>query len=293
MFSQFIAFLETENLTLLQVNTVTLLSFMEFCYQSGLSQANISNHMSAIRAMFIVHGLNTAPFKDQRLSLYIKSLKINAEFTPTLSKLISIEILQKIVEICSTLPHPVVYKALHLFCFFFFMRLSNILQHSSAQFDIARHLIRGDIIFGQQICTVLIKWSQTMQGRRETTTINISALGSSDLCPMKVLKNMYTVIPASKNLPLFLVCRQGVLIPLADSAARKHLKSVSSLLHISPHLTFHSFRRSATTWAFHNGVSLQEIMKHGTWSSSAVWRYIKSAPSSSQVSRTFQHHLSL
>ena len=294
MFSQFIAFLETESLTLLQVNTVILLSFMEFCYQSGLKQANISNHMSAIRAMFIVYGLNTEPFKDDRLSLYIKSLKINAEFTPTLTKIISIDTLHDIVQACQALPDPVVFKALYLFCFFSFMRLSNILPHSSAQFDITRHLARGDLVFSKNMCTILIKWSKTMQNRKETTTINIPVLGVSQLCPVAALKTMFTTIPASKNSPLFALYRQGVLSSLPDSTARKHLKSVSSLLNISPHLTFHSFRRSATTWAFHNGVSLQEIMKHGTWSSNAVWKYVKSVPSaSSQVSRIFQHHLSL
>ena len=77
------------------------------------------------------------------------------------------------------------------------MRLSNLLPHSSAQFDITRHLTRGDIIFGQQIYTVLIKWSKTMQGHRETTTITIPALGYSILCPMTALQNMYTLIPAS------------------------------------------------------------------------------------------------
>ena len=133
-----------------------------------------------------------------------------------------------------------------------------------------------------------------MQGRRQTTTIGIPTLGSSILCPVTALQSMFTLIPPSKTSPLFSVHRQGVLVPLADSAARKHLKSVSSLLNISPHLSFHSFRRSATTWAFHNGVSLQEIMKHGTWSSDAVWRYIKSVPSSSSHgSRAFQHHLFL
>ena len=105
---------------------------------------------------------------------------------------------------------------------------------------------------------------------------------------------MFAEIPASKNYPLFLVHNQGLLITLADSPARKNLKVVSGMLNISPHLTFHSFRKSATTSAFHNGVSLQEIMKHGTWSSNAVWTYIKSVPSSSsQVSRTFQSHLFL
>ena len=70
--------------------------------------------MSAIRTMFLVYGLNTVPLKDERLSLYIKSLKINAKFTPITSqsfpKIISAEILQQSVEICSTLPDPVATK---------------------------------------------------------------------------------------------------------------------------------------------------------------------------------------
>ena len=130
---------------------------MEFCFDSGMSQANISNYMSAIRAMFIVHGLNTHPFKDERIPLYIKSLKINAVFQPKTIKLISIEILQQIVAVCSGLQYPMVYKALYLFCFFSFMRLSNVLPHSSASFDITRHLTHGDVIFGQQFATVIVK----------------------------------------------------------------------------------------------------------------------------------------
>ena len=294
MFAQFLAFLELQKIHILQVNTIVLLSFMEFCYQSGLSQANISNHLSAVRAMFIVHGLNTDCFKDHRLPLYIKSLKINAVFNPTMSKIVSTDMLQSIVALCDQKQFPVVFKALYLFCFFSFMRLPNILPHSAAQFDLTRHLTRGDVIFGNHGCIVIVKWSKTIQDRKETTTISLPLLGSSPLCPVAALKSMYRTVPASKNSPLFVVHSQGKLLPLADSAARKHLKSISALLNVSPHLTFHSFRRSATTWAFHNGVPLQEIMKHGTWSSQAVWRYIKSVPSSSsQVSRAFHHHLSL
>ena len=174
------------------------------------------------------------------------------------------------------------------------MILSNILPHSAAKFDVTRHLARGDVNFGPHACTVLVKWSKTMQDRKETTTIFLPLLGSSVLCPVSALKAMFQAIPAGKNSPLFLVARQGLPVPLADSVARKHLKYISTTLNIFPHFTFHTFRRSATTWAFPNGVPLQEIMKHGTWSSQAVWRYIKSVPSSSsRVSRTFQHHLFL
>ena len=139
MFAQFIAFLEIKKIPILQVNTIALLSFMEFCYQSGLSQANISNHLSAIRAMFIVHGLNTDPFKDHRLPLYIKSLKINAVFKPNTSKIVSIDMLHQILLLCDNKPFPLVFKALYLFCFFSFMKLSIVLPHSAAKFDVTRH----------------------------------------------------------------------------------------------------------------------------------------------------------
>ena len=111
------------------------------------------------------------------------------------------------------------------------MRLSNVLPHSAAQFDVTRHLARGDVIFGPQVCTVLVKWSKTMQDCKETTTISLPLLGSSDLCPVSALKAMFQTIPASKNSPLFLVYRQGLLVPLADSAARKHLKSISTIIY--------------------------------------------------------------
>ena len=101
--------------------------------------------------MFIVYGLNTEIFKDDRLHLYIKSLKINAVFKPRMSKLVSIDMLHQIVQVCSQMQFSVVYKVFYLFCFFSFMRLSNVLPHSSAHFDVTRRLTYGDFIFGHQV----------------------------------------------------------------------------------------------------------------------------------------------
>ena len=94
-----------------------------------------------------------------------------------------------------------------------------------------------------------------MQDRKETSTISIPALGDSALCPIAALQKMIAAIPSSSNSPLFLNMHQGKTVTLADSAARKHLKMISTMLNIEPPLTFHSFRKSATTWAFQNGVS--------------------------------------
>ena len=294
MFRDFLAFLQAAALDISQVNTIILLAFMEFLVANHLSQSNISNHLAAIRAMFIVHGLSTLPFQDERISLFIKSLKINAHLQPRVSKLISIEVLNQIIDACNHLRDPILFKALYLFMFYSFLRISNVLPHSAKSFDPTRHLTRGDLIFSKNGCTIIVKWSKTLQDRKETKTIVIPQLGNSPLCPITALKAMYALYPGSKNDPLFIVSKSSPVVPLSDSTARKHLQKVSSSLHINPSLTFHTFRRSGTTWAFQNGVHIQDIMAHGTWSSDTVWRYIKSIPSSSTpVSRAFSTSLFL
>ena len=105
-------------------------------------------------------------------------------------------------------------------------------------------------------------------------TISIPDLGPSPLCPIQALQGIFHAFPASKTSHLFCMWRDSELIPLTDSVARKHLKWVSSIVHINPSLTFHMFRKSATTLAFHKGVPVQEKMQHGAWSSDAVWIYI-------------------
>ena len=95
MFKDFLFFLEEAQITPFQVTTVIILAFMESLHQKGLSQSNISNHIAGIRAMFIVYGLNTDPFKDERLPLFIKSLKINAPLALKGQKIITVNMLQK------------------------------------------------------------------------------------------------------------------------------------------------------------------------------------------------------
>ena len=136
---------------------------------------------------------------------------------------------------------------------------------------------------------IIIKWLKTLQDRRNVATVTIPALGTSMLCPVKALRDMYASFPAAKDDPLFLYNKSSLLLPLTDSMARKHLKLVSQLLDYPKHFTFHDFRRGEATWAFRNGVSIQDIQAQGTWSSQSVWRYIQLPPSA--TSSSFRSHL--
>ena len=272
-----------------QVDIHLLLSFMEFLHQNGHSKSNIANYMAAVRTLYIVHGLPTQPFRYQMIQLYLKALKIAAPFSPSIRSTLDIQTLKSLLLICDILPHPDVFKALYLTCFFSFLRLSNILPHSITRFDNSRHLARGDFIVSGNKAVLLIKWSKTIQDRKSTVTIPLPNLGQSPLCPIAAIRHMAHTIPASKNDPLFTVCKNNKLISLTDSVARKHLKNASLALQLSPSLTFHAFRRAGASWAFNHEVPLEHIMKHGTWKSDAIWTYLSSSAStSSPVSTAFQ-----
>ena len=65
-----------------QVTPLILLAYLEFLATCQLSESNISNNIAASRALHVIHGVPTLPFKDQRILLFIKSLKLTKPFAP-------------------------------------------------------------------------------------------------------------------------------------------------------------------------------------------------------------------
>ena len=199
--------------------------------------------------MYIIYGMDTACMRDQRIPMFVRALTPTRVFNPSLLITIHENILSHIIKVTQQMQHPLIFPSLYLLCFFSFLRLSNILPHSVKNFDILRQLCRGDLIFSQNSVVIIIKWSKTLQDRRNVATVTIPALGTSMLCPVKALRDMYASFLAAKDDPLFVYNKNSLLLPLTDSMARKHLKLVSQLLDYPKHFTFHDFRRGGATWA--------------------------------------------
>ena len=141
-----------------------------------------------------------------------------------------------------------------------------------------------------------MKWSKTLQDRVKITTVDIPYFGASALCPIAALQQMMGTYPSHSDSALFQIPQGKTLVPLTDSAARKHLKQVSSLLGLHRSHTFHDFRKGGgggggASWAFQHGVPIQDIQAQGTWTSNCVWRYIALPSSQSQVSEAFTSRL--
>ena len=118
MFKDFLAFLHLITTPVQPITVSTVLSFMEYLVQAGCSASNITNYITALRSMCILLACNTATFRDNRIQMFVKAITINRPLEPVLYLPID-EILLSIVEACEDLPHPIVFKALYLLCFFF------------------------------------------------------------------------------------------------------------------------------------------------------------------------------
>ena len=121
MFREFLAFLVAAGLLINQVTIVTLLIFMEFLVDQGLSPSNIVNHMVAIHSQFILYGLVKSPFRDERIHLFQKSLRYTRPFCPKVTQIITTDMLSHMLIVSETLQYPIVFKALYSFFFLFYV----------------------------------------------------------------------------------------------------------------------------------------------------------------------------
>ena len=90
----------------------------------------------------MIYNGDASVFRDHRIPLFIK---INRPLNPVFKTLIDEELLLVMILACDGFQHPLIFKALYLFTYFSFLRLSNILPHTARLFDASRHLCIGDL----------------------------------------------------------------------------------------------------------------------------------------------------
>ena len=271
-----------------------ILAFLEFLTFNKVSHAGIINYLSAIKTKFSHFGIDISPFLDPRIKLYTKSILRTSPFNPNIKSIIDIPMLNSLITQCDLIHMGIVFKAAILTSFFSFLRISNLVPHSTSSFDFMKQLARADVIFAPPGAHIIIKWTKTLQFKNKIRILKIPSLGSSPLCPVSALKQMLKLYSGSPNSPLFQIKCYGTWVPLTDTRLRKALtRLILSLGWENKNITFHSLRRSGATWAFNSNIPLQHIQSQGTWTSEAVWSYItQDHRTSDMVATTFQQRLS-
>ena len=294
LFRSFVAFSIVANVNIRQLSLSEALSYLEFLVDNRTTAHMVSNHVSAIRAMFVLYDIPYQLWDHPKIKYFIKSIKMARPLALPKKNIIDLNTLKSIIAVISNWPNSVVYKAVFLTAFFGFFRLSNIAPHAISEFDITRHFTGGDIFFQKDEVQLLLKWSKTMQYRNEYKLVSLPKLGKSTVCPYRALRNLMHLYAPDHQAPLFQIKNvAGGWQVLTDSRIRKTLANVNQKLRLPKnYYTFHAFRRSGATLAYEMDVPIKEIKDHGTWASDCVWTYIRpQASAGHQVAQKFRRRL--
>ena len=231
----------------------------------------VANYVSAIKANFVLYDLPFCVLDHPQIKYFLKALKINRPLKVKSNNIITIAWLIEISKACEGFTSAI------LLGFFAFLRLSNLAPHALAGFDSTRHLTGHDVFFTKNYAKVLIKWSKTIQTRDKVQCLTLSKLKNRIICVYRALKKIFKLYPMSSDSSLLQLPSQYGFQPLTDPHVRKFLKRINIALNLpSNYFTFHDLRRSGATLAYNADVPIQDIKRHGTWSSDCVWRYIQS-----------------
>ena len=248
----------------------------------------LSNYVSALKAMSMVHNINFTLFDHPQVKYYLKAVKINRPLAVPKRNVIDIPTLKRFISLVSTLKNALTLRALFLVAYFGFFRLSNLVPHVARDFDPSRHFAGGDVFFGKTTVKLLLKWSKTLQYRNQAKVISLPKLDSS-ICPYRALQDLINFFSPTAMEPLFLCHTGRGCQVITDSTVRKTLATLNQAMGFHrAYFTFHAFRRSGASLAYSNRVPIEDIQQHGTWTSKCVWRYISlDDANSSRVAHAF------
>ena len=260
----------------------TLLTFVSYLAQQGLTHQSIKVYLSAVRNLHVSAGLHEQ-FSRQltpRLELVLKGIKKEKSKTssPAGRLPITIEVMQKMkaVLVCSTAQYDdVLLWAAGCLAFFGFLRCGEFTVPSQSEYDPDSHLSLTDIALDNKVnpslIQVRIKQSKT-DPFRQGVDIYLGRTGKGIICPIQAIVP-YLMKRGAQPGPLFI---------LSDGSYLTRLRFASSITSVlqrvginSKQYNTHSFRIGAATTAKEAGISDVEIKMLGRWKSSAYQLYVR------------------
>ena len=275
-FKSFVLFCNYFKLCAVPVSQDTLDIYVQFLSRSFKSIVSIKNYVNGVKVLHLTVG---APFPetDYAFQLLLRGLgRLNpheeAQALPV-TPLLLLRI-HEIMDLSNTFNKAL--WAVFVMSFFLFARKANMVPPSVTQFDVRKHLARGDISDSVDGLVVVFKWSKTIQLGERHLTIPLLALPDSHLCPVRAYRDMLRAVPAGGSSPAFLyLSDKSKPVTLTHVTFVESFRRLLKRVGVNPKgYSGHSFRRGGASCAFQAGVPGELVQLHGDWRSDAYLKYL-------------------
>ncbi len=120
-FRTFLAFCIYYHIDLNHIALPHILGFIELCANSGVSHKTINNYVSGLKVLFNKYNLPVHILDQKDVYLMLFSCSKNLRYVPLPKGIFTIQHLTAIIQHCSLLQYPKVYKAIFLLAFHGFL----------------------------------------------------------------------------------------------------------------------------------------------------------------------------
>jgi hypothetical protein len=259
---------------------------LEYLAQHLQSSRSVRNYLAAVGYLHRQLGLDCAALTSHPVLMMLRAIDNTLRAAVNPKSPVSISLLVKLVQLCNTMgTWGLVLKCAILFCFFGFLRQSNVAPRSPLLFDHTRDTLRSDVVYTSHGLLIRLKWTKTHQGSQPPVFIPLPAIQGSILCPTRAFRQMSDAFPTTAlHAPLLYYTRPGSGSRLVTThLLAREFRLLIARLQLPPSTyTLHSLRKGGATLCHTLGVPLDQIKAHGTWSSDSVWTYVN--PDHSQKS---------
>lgn len=289
-------FCQVHNLQPVNPAVSTLCYYVTYLSKHFLSAASVRNYLSGVNFMHKSLGRECKAMEAFPLVCLLRAVDV-AMRRPTHQKLpITPKLLARLVDLTQYLgaAGPPMKVAL-LFAFFGMLRVSNIAPAAPTSVDPSRDTCRGDVLIKPPGLVVVLKWSKCLQTLGATPLIPLPALPGHSMDPLQAYKDLLAASPTTHpTQPLLTYTLNGYKHVLTSPLLNRLLSDMLGSLGFNEQdYSFHSLRRGGASTAYHGGVHIAEVKRHGVWASEAFWQYI-TAPvvAASPVAQALAHAVS-
>lgn len=259
------------------VDTVSLLLYYQYLSNRMKSPQTVSNYVNGLRVLHALCDLDTNVFYSLEVKLLSRAIKRLKLHRVKQAEPIGVDILLRISCVVNfeDKKHRVMWCAT-LLMFFCMLRSSNLVPKSQDSFDPDKQLCKSDIIKGEDVLVVSIRWSKVIQFAQRHYHIPLLSIKDSPLCPVSAVVDLLDLTKKSKSQALFLLPtkKSGFALLTYARLSTQLKKWIKAVGLDSTKFSLHSLRRGAATLAFASQVPGEMIKTLGDWSSDAYLRYL-------------------
>ena len=228
------------------------------------------NYLSGAKTFITQAGGNPSAFFSPILHNFLKGVARLSTHEINQAPAIPLDMIKRVCDLLAALsPDAATIRLAVLLGFTSFLRQSNLLL--TPGYSATHCLRRGDVTDAGDHLWLSINSSKTISDPRLKVAIPIPSFDNR-YCPVMAWRQYLQRVPLPPDSPALMLDSSRPLTPaIVNSYLRAALTALS--FPLAQQVTVHSLRRSGARECALHGAPEEHVMKHGTWTSAAVYSY--------------------